>query len=256
MDKILIKCDFCGKTFYQKRSQVKRSKKHYCSFTCRCNGQKSDPIKRKKKVAEYNKKWNSLPQNKAHRQEYNKVYRSKNIESISATQNRWRKNHKEELRIAAKKRYYKDLEKSRSKNNERQRLWTKNNPDKALLQRIKYYTNNDHAKITQRLYQEKKKAQQYGCYIGDQNNLRDIYSKILLADEIICYYCGESCGRIVVGYGKNATVDHKIPLCRTGDHDVSNIVACCRRCNSLKGSKTEEEYVLYKEKINKLLSSQ
>ena len=124
-------------------------------------------------------------------------------------------------------------------------------PDKALLQRIKYYSNNINAKITQRLYQEKKRAEKYGCKIGDEKELRKIYTEILTTDKTMCYYCKEECGKIVPGYGRDITIDHKTPISRKGDHDAINIVGCCRNCNSKKSTKTEKEY---KDRVKKEIS--
>jgi 5-methylcytosine-specific restriction endonuclease McrA len=37
------------------------------------------------------------------------------------------------------------------------------------------------------------------------------------------------------------TVDHIVPLARGGTNWISNIQGLCRRCNSVKGAKLEEE---------------
>lgn len=47
-----------------------------------------------------------------------------------------------------------------------------------------------------------------------------------------CAYCG----------GEADSVDHRIPLSRGGAHWPSNIVPCCRRCNSAKGKKKPSEW--------------
>lgn len=51
-----------------------------------------------------------------------------------------------------------------------------------------------------------------------------------------CYYCREWM------WLRDVTLDHKTPLSRDGANDVTNLCACCHRCNSLKGSMTEEEF--------------
>jgi 5-methylcytosine-specific restriction endonuclease McrA len=41
-----------------------------------------------------------------------------------------------------------------------------------------------------------------------------------------CTYCG----------GRANTADHVVPLVLGGSHDLANLVACCRRCNSRRGA--------------------
>lgn len=52
--------------------------------------------------------------------------------------------------------------------------------------------------------------------------------RVLERDSYECAYCGEAANQ----------VDHVIPRAKGGTHDLDNLVACCRRCNSLKGSKS------------------
>lgn len=47
-----------------------------------------------------------------------------------------------------------------------------------------------------------------------------------------CFYCGDEGG----------TVDHLVPVSLSGRHVLSNVVPCCRTCNSLKGTKTLEAF--------------
>jgi len=49
---------------------------------------------------------------------------------------------------------------------------------------------------------------------------------VLLRDLLACMYC------LCVA----TTVDHVLPLSQGGTNDVRNLVACCRKCNRLKGS--------------------
>ena len=52
--------------------------------------------------------------------------------------------------------------------------------------------------------------------------------RVLERDAYECAYCGEPANQ----------VDHVIPRAKGGTHDLDNLVACCRRCNGLKGSKS------------------
>ena len=55
-----------------------------------------------------------------------------------------------------------------------------------------------------------------------------------------CFYCASQVG------SENLVVEHQIPLSRGGDNSVSNIVASCVSCNSQKGTRTAEEFAVYK----------
>ena len=54
---------------------------------------------------------------------------------------------------------------------------------------------------------------------------------VLRRDRHLCAYCGTTAG----------TVDHVLPRSRGGGDTWENLVACCLRCNSLKGNRTPEE---------------
>jgi 5-methylcytosine-specific restriction endonuclease McrA len=52
---------------------------------------------------------------------------------------------------------------------------------------------------------------------------------VLRRDCYICAYCGEAANE----------VDHIQPRVLGGTDDLDNLVACCRRCNSSKGKRSE-----------------
>ncbi len=54
---------------------------------------------------------------------------------------------------------------------------------------------------------------------------------VLRRDAHRCAYCG----------GTAATIDHVLPRSRGGRDTWENLVACCVRCNNLKGDRTPEE---------------
>jgi len=57
--------------------------------------------------------------------------------------------------------------------------------------------------------------------------------RVLERDSYICTYCG----------GEATQVDHIIPRVHGGGHDLDNLVACCRPCNTRKGSKSEARFL-------------
>jgi hypothetical protein len=80
---------------------------------------------------------------------------------------------------------------------------------------------------------------------------RNVYLKRQLKEkgELICEYCGKR--HLEIGsnsYKENnrnpllATIDHKIPRSRNGKDIFENFAVSCRKCNTIKGSLTYNEY--------------
>lgn len=57
---------------------------------------------------------------------------------------------------------------------------------------------------------------------------------------LTCVYCFNS---ILFG---NDSIDHKLALTKDGDNSYDNLCIACRSCNSSKGTKTIEEFMLYR----------
>ena len=58
---------------------------------------------------------------------------------------------------------------------------------------------------------------------------------ILMRDRYTCQYCGRTLP------SSELTLDHVIPRSRSGETAWDNLVACCHRCNNVKGDRTPEE---------------
>jgi len=56
---------------------------------------------------------------------------------------------------------------------------------------------------------------------------------IYLRDGLACTYCGAT-----MEDGAVLTLDHLIPRSRGGSHATTNLITCCRRCNSARGSRS------------------
>lgn len=52
-----------------------------------------------------------------------------------------------------------------------------------------------------------------------------------------CHYCGRAEVR---------TVDHIVPKSKGGSDRMSNLVPCCRRCNTSKGTKDYDDFLEYR----------
>lgn len=59
---------------------------------------------------------------------------------------------------------------------------------------------------------------------------------VLERDDYTCRYCGRRGGRL--------TVDHLLPVSRGGTSELSNLVTACVACNSAKGTRTPQEWLV------------
>ena len=62
---------------------------------------------------------------------------------------------------------------------------------------------------------------------------KDQRIRVLKRDGYICAYCGQEADQ----------VDHVIPRKAGGTHDLDNLVACCKTCNSKKGALDEGSFL-------------
>jgi 5-methylcytosine-specific restriction endonuclease McrA len=60
--------------------------------------------------------------------------------------------------------------------------------------------------------------------------------KILERDQFCCQYCGLD-GRASFENALVMSVDFVVPRARKGKKDAANLVACCRPCNMIKGTR-------------------
>ncbi len=59
---------------------------------------------------------------------------------------------------------------------------------------------------------------------------------IIWRDKNVCQYCGN---RYTYDF---LTMDHIVPQCKGGEDSWTNLVTCCKRCNSDKGFKSLKEF--------------
>ncbi len=116
---------------------------------------------------------------------------------------------------------------------ERERLYRQMHPENmALKQRRWREMNHLSWLLSARLSASKRYAAKFKKEPSEftQSDWLNLLSEYNNA----CAYCGSK---------TNMTVDHVIPLCGGGAHTKSNIVPCCRKCNTLKGIKTKENFM-------------
>jgi len=65
--------------------------------------------------------------------------------------------------------------------------------------------------------------------------------KILERDQFCCRYCGLD-GRASFENALIMSVDFVVPRARKGKKDPANLVACCRPCNMIKGTRVYKNF--------------
>jgi 5-methylcytosine-specific restriction endonuclease McrA len=65
--------------------------------------------------------------------------------------------------------------------------------------------------------------------------------KILERDQYCCQYCGLD-GRANFDNALVMSVDFVVPRARKGKKDPANLVACCRPCNMIKGTRVYKSF--------------
>lgn len=166
--------------------------------------------------------------------------RYKKTEKGIASEMRWRNSEQKKI---TDKRYWQS-EKGRKKAVELQKRYLENNPEAREKKRERdlLYRSEGRYKESELRASAKYKKTEKGKF---QRRKRKYMSRALgeidadyLAELLrgnICYYCGCK----ITG---NKTIDHKMPIIKGGTNDNDNLVLACVRCNTQKGSKTEEEY--------------
>lgn len=119
-------------------------------------------------------------------------------------------------RIEFAKNYY---QKTKKYQNDLQKIREAEDPEKFFLKR-------KHAKAVSKV--------QHDSYM----NLDDLRHWASLKDKC-CRYCHVECA-------EDYQIDHVIPLSSGGKHEASNLAICCRSCNSSKGAKTLDDFMIYR----------
>ena len=68
--------------------------------------------------------------------------------------------------------------------------------------------------------------------------IQQVYDENLIDNggTLKCVYCSKELTK------QEATLEHKIPLSKSGNNEKSNLAIACRHCNCSKGNKTEKEF--------------
>ena len=129
-------------------------------------------------------------------------------------------------------------------NLERTRQWRKDNPQKAkeLKRRMDRKWRKEHREAYNARRRHNDSAERQAKY-------RQVRTEWLLQGDVTrqqlikcfeehngkCAYCGIEIKKPRFTPLDHRGFDHIIPRAKGGEHTISNIVVCCRRCNELKG---------------------
>lgn len=151
---------------------------------------------------------------------------------------------------------YKDPEKARISNVERQARWRARNPDvKPTPEKKKEYNDRwfnknpevnrkraiEQALIWRRKYPEvrtERERKRRARKLDALGWMPPFPEGILFgAQGGLCLYCKTNLE------DSGWEMDHKIPHSRGGKHEYTNVCLCCKSCNQRKGSKTPQEFM-------------
>jgi len=162
----------------------------------------------------------------------NSEARKKKPEIYKKIQERYRENHREELRDRSKKwvkkhpeRRTKITKKYNDKNPEKKREYYDKNIEKIKAYNLDWQRKNTD-KVAARA--ERHRARKINAPINDLTAAQ--WKMILEAFNYHCAYCGKK------PKGRNLEQEHITPLSKGGSHTLSNIVPACRSCNSKKNT--------------------
>lgn len=141
-----------------------------------------------------------------------RAWKAKNKDKIRKAQNEWRAQHRDLYRAAASRTYQNNKE----KRNEYTKRWFKEHRVRACVWTRRYRARKRQALGAHTIAQWLARVEFYGWR---------------------CRYCSKPLTK------GSLSCDHRIPIFRGGTEWASNLVPCCRSCNSTKGDKTEREFL-------------
>mgnify|MGYP003655762216 CR=1 FL=1 len=197
-------------------------------------------MKTKEEIAAYYKAYNAANKEQvlarqkkyrqAHREQkvaYNKAYCEANRKQIAAQRKVYREINKEQL-AAYMKVYRADNKEQLSVSGKAYHSANRN----GLLDQMKAYAAAHPNEYIARKH--KARAKSFKVKIGDEKAILAWMNGWRAEAPVACHYCK------AVAPGTKMEIDHVIPMSKGGDHDLPNLVVCCKSCNCAKGDKLLE----------------
>lgn len=171
-------------------------------------------------------------------------------EQVRATSERYRRKNADICRArsreCAKAKYWSNPEESRSKNRKKNKqrteyykAYAKKNKDK-IRDRLKNWRQTPKAKSLNLHTQAARRARIKKATIGSLDEIKKYYLDVRDRLVVNCFYCSASI------MGKDAHIDHIVPITRGGAHTTDNFCIACAHCNLSKNDKTPDEWALWK----------
>ena len=146
---------------------------------------------------------------------YMKVYQAANRDKLLEYGKAWRAANREKALEYAKARYAE-------------------NRDELLEQKKVSYAAHPNEHLANH---HKKRAKKAGVKIGDTATILIWLESWRTEAPVACHYCKK------VAPGVDMQIDHVIPISKGGDHDLTNLVICCPKCNYSKQDKLPEVWL-------------
>lgn len=119
------------------------------------------------------------------------------------------------------------------------RIFRENNQD-YIKEYRKQYSKTSRGKLLAFAHYSQYRARKNN--VATDNSYAKFKTHIQSLNEIVCYWCGD------IITGKEATIEHLMPL-NIGGHDIKeNLVPACKRCNCSHSDKHPIEYLRYRYK--------
>lgn len=128
------------------------------------------------------------------------------------------------------RRYYVE---NKSKIIEKVVCWRKENPENAKRNYKRWlFRDRPKTKMMARNSQHRARVKKAGTEVIFNPQI----TKWLLDQRKSCRYCGDLCE-------KNYEIDHFVPICKGGRHEIENLVISCPSCNRKKGKKEPIQFL-------------
>jgi len=201
--------------FYKDKSK-KDGRASFCSECSKAKSKRRYRVNRDL-VREQGKQYRAT--HKEQIQEYKRQWYQSNIEHVSEKNRHWRRNNKER----ASENHCSWRKRNRQHLREYWQTWKELNWEKWSSYQKKYKMNHPHIVLNGT---NKRRA-----LIGQfTETTKQEWLSLMNEYNWRCFYCDKTLT------GKIRSVDHIIPISRNGRHHISNLMPCCRRCNSEKQS--------------------
>ena len=187
-------------------------------------------LERKEYMKEYNKKYKIT-----HKKELNRIHkRYRKSSKGKETRMRWYnspKGRESYKRWTIKHKEYQKLWRESLRGEVWKSIWVHSPKGKASIKR---YQQSFKGRVNSKVQAANRKLLTKDLTI---KKIQQVYEdNIKQFGTLTCYLCLKP-----ILFGKD-TLEHKIPLSRSGNNERSNLAIACQRCNYSKNNKTEDEF--------------